>query len=126
VVAYSFQKMFADPILMGGKTQTIRAHRKRHAREGEELQLYTGMRSKQCRLLGRATCVDALPITLRFSDNVIGLWDGSEFAFRGQLDDFARKDGFDNWLRLKAFWRLHHGRIEKFEGMIIFWKDLRT
>lgn len=32
MVAYSFQKMFAPPILSGAKRQTIRGFRKRHAR----------------------------------------------------------------------------------------------
>jgi hypothetical protein len=47
VVAYSFRQQFRPPILAGTKRQTIRADRKRHARPGEQLQLYTGMRTRQ-------------------------------------------------------------------------------
>ena len=63
----------------GTKGGTIRAARKRsyyqkpgahrpagHARVGEELQLYTGMRTKHCRLIARKTCVAVEPITLVF------------------------------------------------------------
>lgn len=45
MVAYSFQKRFVEPIRSGRKRQTIRADRKRHARPGEVLQLYSGMRT---------------------------------------------------------------------------------
>ena len=48
MVAYSFKRRFREPILAGSKQQTIRADRKRHARRGEALQLYTGMRTTQC------------------------------------------------------------------------------
>lgn len=124
MVAYSFKGMFADPILMGGKTQTIRAHRKRHARSGEELQLYTGMRTKKCRLLGRATCTVATSIELVFGSHPY--FDIPKFGrYEGEaLNTFARNDGFEHWAQLAAFWRLNHGRIERFEGTIIYWKDL--
>ena len=52
MVAYSFKKQFGPPILAGTKAQTIRADRKRHVRSGELVQLYTGMRTRQCRRLG--------------------------------------------------------------------------
>ncbi|MBY6243877.1 ASCH domain-containing protein [Methylosinus sp. Sm6] len=49
MVAYSFQKRFAEPIVERRKRQTIRGNRKRHARLGEPMQLYVGMRTKHCR-----------------------------------------------------------------------------
>jgi hypothetical protein len=48
MVAYSFHKRFVSLIQSGIKRHTIRPHRKRHARPGEALQLYTGMRTKAC------------------------------------------------------------------------------
>lgn len=128
MVAYSFQKMFADPIIMGGKTQTIRAHRRRHAREGEELQLYTGMRTKQCRLIGRATCLCTIPIRIEFSTmypgDVVVVGDGPRI-WQGDLDRFARSDGFDGWKAMRAFWEKHHPNMLLFTGVIIYWKDLQ-
>jgi hypothetical protein len=58
MVAYSFKERFAEPILNGTKGGTIRASRKGplraatggHAKPGEELQLYTDMRTRNCRL----------------------------------------------------------------------------
>lgn len=51
MVAYSFQKMFAPQVEGLTKRQTVRANRKRHARPGEAVQLYTAMRTKYCRKL---------------------------------------------------------------------------
>jgi hypothetical protein len=48
MVAYSFNPIFVGPILAGTKRQTIRAERKRHARPGEAMQLYTGMMRWWC------------------------------------------------------------------------------
>lgn len=73
MVAYSFKQRFAPqiiaglqtgPLVVGMKRQTIRADRKRHARPGEELQLYTGMRTRSCQLLGRTTCTAVAPVRL--------------------------------------------------------------
>jgi len=69
MVAYSFKAQFREPILAGTKRQTIRADRKRHARLGEALQLYTGMRTRQCKLIGRATC-NALGFVRKYPNRV--------------------------------------------------------
>lgn len=50
MVAYNFQSRFAGPIKRGEKSHTIRKNgKRRHARPGEPLQLYTGMRTKSCK-----------------------------------------------------------------------------
>lgn len=47
------------------KRQTIRAiGKRRHARPGETLQLYTAMRTKQCEKIGEARCIAVLPIRI--------------------------------------------------------------
>jgi uncharacterized protein YqfB (UPF0267 family) len=66
MVAYSFKARFVEPILAGTKTQTIRADRKRHARPGEDLQLYTAMRTKQCKLIRVARCTQIVSVMLSF------------------------------------------------------------
>jgi hypothetical protein len=48
MVAYSFRQPFVDPIRLGLKRHTIRGHRRRHARPGEPMQTYTGMRTRHC------------------------------------------------------------------------------
>ena len=49
MVAYSFKSQFEEPIVAREKRQTVRGFRKRHARPGEPIQLYVGMRTRNCR-----------------------------------------------------------------------------
>lgn len=51
MVAYSFAPVFADQVEHLNKLQTVRGDRRRHARVGEPVQLYAGMRTRQCRKL---------------------------------------------------------------------------
>lgn len=124
MVAYSFKRRFAEPILSGTKRQTIRADRRRHARPGEELQLYTGMRTRQCKLVGRSTCLSVEPVMLNFADyGVVKIGDRVLFS-DARMQEFARSDGFASWSDMRDFWRENHGD-DKFEGVIIRWGDLR-
>lgn len=52
----SIQRHFVDPVLIGRKPKSNRAlGKRRHARSGDAIQLYVGMRTKHCRLFARAT-----------------------------------------------------------------------
>lgn len=136
MVAYSFQLQFVEPIRVGlglvpafnvtPKRHTIRADRKRHARPGEELQLYRGMRTKACVLIGRARCTAINRIELVFRGDRVGVWiDGTRTsASKRARDEFARSDGFDGWPGLAAFWRDNHGDPPRWEGVIIHWEPL--
>jgi hypothetical protein len=125
MVAYSFKARFAEPILAGTKRQTIRATgKRRHAKAGDALQLYVGMRTKHCRkIIPDTTCVETAPITILFDDED----DEAEgvilpgFGFPGGLEGFARSDGFASWAELKAFWRENHPGVDQFEGVLIRW-----
>lgn len=148
MVAYSFQKRFARPILDGTKLHTIRWDRKRHARPGEALQLYAGMRTKHCRLIARETCAAVLPIVLNFSWAMEGfalVGEGYPFTTYGgaqqaswfglaglddtrfvsaHLETLARHDGFPSWSDMRAFWIDAHGPFnddEVFVGKLIGW-----
>lgn len=126
MVAYSFKSRFGPPILAGTKAQTIRAERagkSRHARPGELVQLYTGMRTRQCRRLGEARCleVSAVKIDLLLSVLIVG-----DVCFGGPkaLDQFARQDGFADWHDLVDFWVAEHPGVDLFEGVLIRWQPL--
>lgn len=105
MVAYSFQKMFAEDIRFGFKVHTVRGERKRHARPGEMIQLYSGLRTKQCRKIVEDRKVQAVePITLRFEQpcRVVEVVIGGE---QRDPDGFAKFDGFDGWkFRLPGKW----------------------
>jgi hypothetical protein len=120
MVAYSFKQRFVAPILAGTKRQTIRAHRKRHAWPEEEMQIYTGMRTKQCRLIARVICEGVAPITIDLPGNAVTL--GGE-TLRGwdKLDPLAWRDGFDGWLSMRCFWLENHPDTPIFSGVLIRW-----
>jgi hypothetical protein len=121
VVAYSFKPRFVEPILDGRKGGTIRAVRYRHARPGEELQLYTGMRTNRCRLITRKICLACEPIKINFvSWDVSYVISGSRvFQRLPELDAFARFDGFRDFGEMSNFWQL-----PVFNGMHIRWLHL--
>ncbi|WP_375454807.1 hypothetical protein [uncultured Methylobacterium sp.] len=129
MVAYSFKARFAAPILAGTKAQTIRAERagrSRHARPGEQLQLFTGMRTKACRLLATPPCIAVMPILMVFSwpaacDLVVV--DGIQLA-PSSMARFARADGFETAADMAAFWAAEHPGIENFQGALIRWQPL--
>ena len=123
MVAYSFKKQFGPPILAGTKAQTIRADRKRHARPGELVQLFTGMRTRQCRRLGEAPCVAVWPIELHLRDGIV-FANGGWIRTEEDLDAFARQDGFCDWSAMVAFWAAEHPGVEVFEGVLIRWQPL--
>ncbi len=125
MVAYSFKERFGEPIIDGSKGGTIRADRKRHARPGETIQLYTGMRTRNCRLIGSRTCLAVEPITLG-----LGRYPAVKLGGRWTILDgprltlFAQFDGFADWNELLTFWFAAHGAIESFSGMHIRWLPL--
>ncbi|MFB0490244.1 uncharacterized protein YqfB (UPF0267 family) [Methylobacterium sp. OAE515] len=131
MVAYSFKKQFGPPILAGTKAQTIRADRKRHARPGEMVQLFTGMRTRQCRRLGESQCVEVLPVRLVFSKRAAAelMQVGERYLITsGQMDAFAQADGFADLEAMARFWWAEHppegGNILTFEGALIRWQPL--
>lgn len=123
MVAYSFKKHFAEPIVAGRKRQTLRDDRKRHARVGETLQLYTGMRTKHCRMIGTATCLAVSRIRLDFEDGrVESVETGLALTTLEELDAFAVYDGFPDWRALERFWRKEHPDVAAaWEGVRIQW-----
>lgn len=127
MVAYSFKARFVEPIRLGTKRQTIRAPRKgnsRHARPGEAVQLYYGLRTRQCFRIGDAICCGLVGVFLGLSCDEV-LLDGE--AFRGvlALDHFAALDGFASWDEMKLFWDVEHPGLSEFEGSLVQWTDFR-
>jgi hypothetical protein len=142
MVAYSFKKRFADPIRVGlglvkmcppsdlprAKTQTIRAiGKRRHARPGETIQIYVGMRSIDCEKLGDARCKSVDPVTLFIGPRpgFLGVnIAGEYFCSPRRTLEFAQADGFDSVEAMIAFWDTEHPAITEFHGLLIRWEPL--
>ena len=84
------------------------------------MQLYTGMRTKRCRLIARVICAGVAPITIDLPDNSVTI--GGE-TLRGwdKLDPLAMRDGFDGWLAMRCFWLENHPDTPIFSGVLIRW-----
>lgn len=135
MVALSFKRHFVEPIRMGlglvgihpnltPKRHTIRSERadRRRPKPGDLLQLYCGMRTKQCFLIGEARCTDVSDIALLFDEDAV-VTRGIKAIVPHELDAFARRDGFPDWSALKHFWREKHpSATSEFRGVIIMWE----
>jgi hypothetical protein len=142
MVAYSFRPRFAEPIANRTKTQTIRNDRARHARPGERLQLYTGMRTRHCRLItDKVLCSTVEPIRLSFHREhgpLIFTRGGANMSGE-EMEAFAIEDGFSGKhsrgglaiFDMSDFWFEQHAKLTvntiEFSGVLIrwFWEDGR-
>lgn len=141
MVAYSFRPRFVDAIRSGlgnyehidgmiprPKRQTIRAvGKRRHARAGEMLQLYTGMRTRQCKKIGEARCTRVNSIVLFFIQPAVKIDDWPACSMPDELNEFAWSDGFASWLEMREFWQAQHGdlaKIEPWRGVLIKWEPI--
>lgn len=122
MVAYSFQRRFANPIRENSKLQTIRAGRRRHARPGEMIQLFMGMRTAKCeKICEDRLCLSVVPLRIDFDkEGVITnvTVDGHEVE---DVHAFAVADGFECLADMSAFWVLQHGLFRRFDGVLISW-----
>lgn len=139
MVAYNYMARFVPDVEALIKRQTIRANRKRHARPGEWMQNFTGMRSKKCRkIMPDPICESVTGIRflvpppggvmqMMLADQT-GAFPSDAFPGLGwtSVDDhFARADGFTDAQDMCRFWQDNHGVSEGgawFEGVLIKWR----
>ena len=126
--AFNFSAQFADAVDYGDKRQTIRAPRKdgrAHAKVGDTLALYTGMRTKSCRLLLRARCTRIDQVRIEATCMYLN----GQVLFSAILDrdgpltdnEFARADGFEGFTDMANWFRETHGL--PFTGILICWQN---
>ena len=127
MVAYNFQPRFAAKIQSGQKRQTIRQlGKRRHARCGEPVQLYTGMRTSACRKLIHPDplCTAVAPIAI----SEAGLTRIAAFSPLNDVeghpldDDFARADGFETAAEMLTWSNEAYGL--PFTGFLIIWAPI--
>lgn len=116
--AYNFQPRFAPFVGSGEKPCTIRLPRKRPTVPGDRLYLYTGQRTKACRLLRVETCLavvllyiflgrdKALSHCILYKDT-----DRFRILYRWDMDDLAKLDtgGLLTWGEVVSFLETNYG-----------------
>lgn len=110
-----FQPQFADSVIAGSKTQTVRPTPARMPKPGDKISLrvWTGKpyRSKH-RLLHEAIIKTVASCSITENGVRVGPFDENP-------DDFARADGFDNFKEMKSWFVKTHGL--PFRGIFIQW-----
>lgn len=126
--ALNFKTQFADDVEDGIKCQSVRALRndgRPHCKRGDTLKLYTGMRTKNCRLLYTATVTRVGTVRIEATKMYL---DGQRLPSiiysRDQTEptdnEFAEADGFPSFMDMSAWFEKTHGL--PFEGVVIYWE----
>lgn len=105
--AYNFKAKFAEAVRKGRKRQTIRKPRKRPTVRGDRLNLYTGMRTKQCELLLSTYCLNVTPI--KIYKDAIEMY--GECLSWMDTEIMARDDGFDSPAEFFEFFKSQYGEL---------------
>jgi hypothetical protein len=127
-------------ILNESKAHTIRRKRKRPTVPGDELSLYTGMRTKSCTLIAIAPCVNVEPIRFYLDRSEIYIWspeqpgdlyyqEGEEIgSYRlmsaEEVNVLAHSDGFEDVYDFFDFFKRYKSDyLDDFE--IVHWDPKR-
>lgn len=119
MVALNFNPEFVDKIKSREKRSTIR--KTMRCKIGDTLHLFTGQRTKNCVQFGTARCIG-------IGEIVIGLDDGTPWAFEGRIGDvlvskrFAHQEGFQNEQEMVNFFKEKYGI--PFKGYVHTWELL--
>lgn len=125
--AINFKQQFVDKIKSGEKTCTIRPERKNRIVAGQELYLYSGIRTKDYEIIKNVICKKITYISI-YTDGLninndtftqrpdFGFVSHSKKDFK-LLNKFARLDGFKSWDELINFFEKQYGL--PFHGVFI-------
>lgn len=125
---YNFKARFVPLIKRGEKQHTIRAIRANPDKPGNICHLYTGLRTKKTKLIGRYSCVKVEAIEIRRhtrdmrGGGAARLWytitvEGNQLD-TSECESLARRDGFKDFAEMMEFWE---GRLP-FLGHIVHWR----
>jgi len=118
----NFKSQFSELVSSGNKTQTIRPDRKYPFLVGDNVYLYTGLRTKKTQKLGLGIIKSVDTIIIRPSKVVICNEAGelTTIILPKELDKFAKSDGFDSFREMTDFIRAIYGL--PFEGNLVKWR----
>ena len=118
--AYNFQRQFVDKVRSGVKEQTIRRRRKNPTKAGDLLYLYTGMRTKQCELIGKYLCVGVRRVQINMRPPQV--WVNGLRLADEYLAKFVTWDGFDNAEEFFKFFERYPREVLENELEVIYWR----
>lgn len=127
MVAYNFKSQFAGDVESGKKRCTIRrAGKRKPPVPGCRIQLYTGMRTKNCRALLNPICTKVTPIKIFPNFGEIHIQAASRihwliFDSDKSLNQLARQDGFASFKEFFDFFETQADENGVFEGHLIEW-----
>lgn len=115
--AYNFQARFAEKVEKRIKRQTIRAERKDGyvPEVGALFKGFTGMRTKNCRLLVESRVSEVLPIVIKPE----GIWLAGTPLDVAEANTIALLDGFESADEMCGWFARTHGM--DFSGHLIRW-----
>lgn len=126
--AFNFKKQFADDVRYGIKRQTVRADRKDgrlHAKVGDKIKLYTGMRTKECELLAEATVTQIARVRIEPTCMYVNGKPLPASLYSRDCEqtdnEFAEADGFESFMDMADWFSAVHGL--PFEGTLIKWGE---
>ena len=117
--AYNFQPQFVKMIQEGSKHHTIRRRRKRPTKPGETLKLYTGMRTKSCRLIMEVICTSVVPVRVL---RAIGVILDGKLLSHVETVIFASRDGFPVVYDFFDFFDRYSFEVLNNELEVIYWR----
>jgi hypothetical protein len=119
MTAIDFKPCFYEKIRQGLKKQTIRKLRKNPIKTDGKLSLFTGLRTKQCKLIARSTVKSIHNITI--NANGVVFIDDIEVV-GDDLHELALADGFETDRPFQQFINFFRDHYElPFTGVLIKW-----
>ena len=122
MAAYNFQKQFVPLIESGAKRSTIRQRRKNGylPRPGDVLRLYSGMRTKSCKLIREAAVIAVTPITINAANGCADVVLNGVRLLDSDVSALARSDGFKGIIDFAVFFEQMYGG--SVSGYLIQWQ----
>lgn len=117
MVAFNFASEFAGPVERREKCQTIRQTRR--AEVGDNIQLYTGQRTIECRKLSAVDPVCTYVGYVAIRPDYLTVGDVTKHP--RDIDEFARQDGFKDYADMCAWFAQRYGQ-PSFVGYLHRWE----
>jgi hypothetical protein len=115
----NFKKDFVPLILDRSKPHTIRRERKHPIKVGDTLQLYYGLRTKSCILIGTAPCIRIQEVDI-YPGNKVLL--NEAWLIDEQIWELARRDGFSETSEFFNFFKAAYALPTS--NMRLIWWDV--